>query len=93
MSSPKNPAFFLCAWEVADISAVQALERGDASPEQQKRALNWIIRSAAATYDNTFFPGQPDASAFSAGRRFVGLELVKLLHLNPSAFIKDKHNA
>jgi hypothetical protein len=71
---------------------MQALQRGDASPEQQRRALDWIIRVGATTYDSTFFPGEPDASAFAQGRRFVGLEVVKLLKVVPHAFVKDRSN-
>lgn len=90
MTKKAIPPFFAAPWEVADASAFQALQRGDASPEQQKRALDWLIRVGAATYNTTFFPGAPDASAFAEGRRFVGTEIVKLLAINTSAFIKDK---
>jgi hypothetical protein len=90
MTKKVIPPYFDAPWEVADASAFQALQRGDASPEQQKRSLDWLIRIGAATYNATFFPGQQDASAFAEGRRFVGLEVVKLLSVNPQAFIKDK---
>ena len=93
MTKKAVPPFFAAPWEVADASAFQALQRGDASPEQQQRALDWLIKVGAATYNATFFPGAPDASAFAEGRRFVGLEVVKLLSVNPQAFIKDKANA
>lgn len=89
----KVPAFFECHWEPTDISAVRALERGDASPDQQQRALAWFINHAAKTYDSTFIPGSPDASAFAEGRRFVGLQTVMLLKLNASAFTKEQTNA
>jgi len=94
MSKPasKAPPFLYCPWEVADAGALQALARGDASAEQQRRALDWVVRVAAGTYNATFHPGQPDASAFAEGRRFVGLEVVKLLNLNLSAFRKDDQN-
>lgn len=90
--SKTTPPYFLAPWEPADASAMQALERGEATPEQQKRALSWIINVGAATYNQSFVPGQQDASAFAEGRRFVGLQLVKLLHVNPQAFVKDKTN-
>lgn len=90
--SKTTPPYFLAPWEPADASAMQALERGEASPEQQKRALAWIINVGAGTYNQSFVPGQQDASAFAEGRRFVGLQLVKLLHVNPQAFVKDKTN-
>lgn len=92
MTTKAVPPYFAAPWEVADASAFQSLQRGDASPEQQKRALDWLIRVGAATYNATFFPGSPDASAFAEGRRYVGLEVIKLLSVNTSAFVKDKAN-
>lgn len=74
----KPPAF-----EDADVAAFQALQRGNANPEQQKRALAWVIEKAAGTYDLSYRPGaegQRDTD-FAEGRRFVGLQLVKLLKL------------
>lgn len=83
---PKAPASYLPAsWDNADVSAVQALHRGDATPEQQQRALKWIIEAASATYDMSFRPGGQDGereTAFAEGRRFVGSQVIKLLRLN-----------
>lgn len=69
-------------WEMADVSAVQALSRGDASPDAQKRALKWIIERAAMTYDQSFVPGQADVTHFIEGRRSVGNQIVKLLKID-----------
>lgn len=91
--STKAPAFFACDWEPADASALQALQRGEASPEQQKRALDWFITHAAGAYNVSFVPGSQDASAFMEGRRYAGLQAVKLLKILPSAFTKDRNNA
>lgn len=84
-AKPKREPWHPAQWELADASAIQALSRGDASPEQQRRALQWIITAAAMTYDETFTPGQSDVSDFLQGRRSVGLQVVKLLHLNTGA--------
>ena len=67
-------------WEPADAYALQALAKGIANEGQQKRALDWIIRSAG-TYDVTFFAGQLDCTHFAEGSRHVGLQIVKLLNL------------
>jgi hypothetical protein len=72
-------------WELADASALQALMRGDAGPEQQKRALRWVIEGAAGTYEEVMVPREPDTSAYLMGRRSVGLQIVKLLHVNVPA--------
>ena len=63
--------------------AIQALSQGNANDGQQKIALDWIIRVAAATYDEPFRPGQPDVRDYMLGRRSVGLAIVKLLNLKP----------
>jgi hypothetical protein len=76
-------------WENSDAAAVQALYRGDATADQQRRALTWILETAAATYDMSFRPGGLDgarASDFAEGRRFVGNQIRKLIVLNLSAF-------
>lgn len=75
-------------WEVADAAALQALIRGDASEHQQQRAVNWIIYNAAGTYDLEYRT-EPRDHAFASGRRFVGLQIVKMLKLNTAAF-KEK---
>lgn len=69
-------------WDKADAGALKALSRGDASPDQQKRALGYVINALAGTYDMTYRPESDRDSAFAEGRRFVGLQIVKLLNLN-----------
>lgn len=68
-------------YELADAQAIQALVRGEADAGQQQRALNWIINRAAGTYDADYRQDGRD-HAFVSGRRFVGLQVVKLLKLN-----------
>ena len=67
----------------ADAAAIQALGRGSASTDQQKRALDWIITKCCATYDMSYRPGEDGVrdTAFAEGRRFVGLQVVKLLKI------------
>lgn len=77
---PYSPA----SYTDADIAALQALQRGDATPEQQQRAIDWIVNQAAATYDLEYRPDSRD-HAFCSGRRFVGLQIVKMLKLNLAA--------
>ena len=78
----KPPPFFTAPYGVADAAALQAVARGNADATQQKRALDWIINVACATYQISFQPGMPDATAFMDGRRYAGTEIVKLLKLN-----------
>ena len=88
----KAEAWYPPDWELADASAIQALERGEATPEQQKRALKWIVETASSTYDLSYRPESERDTAFAEGRRFVGLNIVKLLKLQLS-LLRRKENA
>lgn len=92
-------------YEQRDVRAVQALaqyamgaerpfppgeEPPVPSPQDVKCALDWIIKTAAGTYDEPFEAGQPDVVNYMLGRRSVGLAIVKLMSLRPAIFDKDK---
>jgi len=92
LTATKKPArqpWHPAEWEIPDAAALQAMSRGDATPEQQRRALAWIINHAAMTYDETFVPGQADVSDFLAGRRNVGTQIVKLLKVQTNLLKKQ----
>lgn len=75
-------------YEIADVSAIQALMIGEATPEQQKRAMFWIVEKACATYQPSFWPGGEEGQRntdFAEGKRFVGNSIVKMTKLNVSA--------
>ena len=80
----KNGAFKPPEYDKADVTAIQQLEQGTANPDLQKRALEWIIKEVCKTYDLSYRPGDTHETALAEGRRFVGLEIVKMLKLNPS---------
>ncbi len=83
---PWHPA----PYEIADLCAIKGLAAGTASPEQQQRALKWIIESVCATYELSYRPTGDRDTAFAEGRRFVGLQLVKALHLDVSILRKNE---
>ena len=89
--SKKIPGWFRCDYELADATALQALEAGTANDEQQKRALTWIIHNAAAAYEVAWEPDNERASSFEAGRRYVGIEIIKMLKINTNA-LRRKQN-
>jgi hypothetical protein len=79
-------------WDLPDLAAVQALIRGDASPEQQQRFVAYLVNDICKTYDLSFRPedaGGTRGTDFHEGRRFVGLMVVKMSRLNASAFRKN----
>lgn len=78
-------------YEPADAYAFQALARGDASPELQKRALRWLIEKAAASYDLSFSHENHSLTDFAEGRRFVGLQVIKLLQIDTNKLSRTTH--
>lgn len=82
------PPFLPAPYELADLSAVQAVARGEADGQQQKRALKWIIEQACDTYGLGWHPDGPHAASFVAGRRFSGMQVVKAVNVNISLLRK-----
>ena len=83
------PPYLPPEWLPADASAIQALVRGDATPEQQHRAINWVVYAAAATNDLEYRTEDRD-HAFASGRRFVGLQINKMIGINVNAIVNAK---
>ncbi len=73
-----------------DVRAIQSLVQGDATPDEQQRALRWIIEQAAAVYDEPFRPGNADTVAYMLGRRSVGLAIIKLMKLSTRVFDQEE---
>ena len=79
-AAPWKPA----PYEIADASAIQALARGDANPDQQRRALDWIIYGACRLRDEPYRPGGAEGerdTAFALGQANVGRQIAKLMTL------------
>jgi hypothetical protein len=74
---------------LADVVAIKAVNRGDASPEQQQRALNWIMKNACHIGGISFVENNPHLTSFNEGKRFIGLQLM-LMITEPIESFKDK---
>jgi len=85
-AAPYIPVDYLAA----DAAAIQALMIGEAEPEQQKRALAFIINNIAGTYQFNYYPSERD-TAFALGRTFVGQQIVKLTKVNVSTLRSDEN--
>ena len=72
-----------------EVNAIRALYDGKANARQQKLILPYIIR-AAGTHDLSYRPGDPHATAFAEGKRFVGTTLVWMLKSAPTRTDPDK---
>lgn len=83
---PKGSEPWLPApYKLPDVGALQALDRGDAEADQQRRALTFIIETICKTYDLSYRPDSERDTAFAEGKRYVGTQIVKLLKLNMKA--------
>lgn len=69
------------AYDDTHVAAIQAMATGTATAGQQQDALRWIVEAAADTYGLSFRANDPTGTAFAEGRRFVGLQIVKLSKL------------
>lgn len=76
------PADQPAGFELPDIAAVQAVYHGTGTPEQQKRAMEWVIKQAAQIGGQSYRAGDSHATAFSEGRRFVGAQILSLLAMS-----------
>lgn len=85
-NAPWKPA----QWDKADANAIRALSAGEADAEQQRRALDWIIKQACGTYEMHYFPSDRDTS-FALGKAFPGQQIVKLINLHPRFVRSDEH--
>ena len=68
----------------ADVRAIQDLEQGKATADQQKHVLDFIINNICMTYHPTYGDNDRDSN-FLNGRRFVGLEIINCLKLSAAA--------
>lgn len=94
---PRTPAWHPVDYTSRMVYAVQALAAGTAAADQQREALDWIINTVAGTYEISFrseSDGGDRETAYAEGRRFVGLQLVKLINMTPQmkAALRNKEN-
>lgn len=88
---PRDAAWMPPTYDYADVIALKALAEGNANEAQQKRALDWIITTCAGTYELSFrsdADGGERETAFAEGRRFAGMQIVKLVNMAPALLSK-----
>jgi hypothetical protein len=83
----RDPAPHIAApLERSVAAAIKAIARGEASPDQQVTALNWIISECAGTYEGVYFPESVRQSDFASGKRFVGNQIVGIINMSMAVF-------
>ena len=81
MAKPRDPAWLPAKYETRDIECIKAVAKGEGGPEEQMRAIKWIIDIAAGDGELSFRSdgdGGDRETAFAEGRRFVALQIKKL---------------
>lgn len=78
-------------YDTADAAALQALEKGIASETQQRRALTYIVTILGMAYEHTHYPDERN-TCFANGRRWVALQIVKLLRSDLKEIQQRKGN-
>ena len=75
----------------ADVVALQAWSRGEATPDQQKRSAEFILETICDRTGMSYRPGLDGDrdTAFAEGRRFVGNQIVKLVNFPLSKLNED----
>ena len=81
MPVDRDSPMMLAPYEKADAYAVRAITEGHANEGQQRRGMAWIINTLACTYDLSYRPEKPLESAFAEGKRYVGMQIVKLANI------------
>lgn len=80
MPLPEKP-WHPAPYDDADISALKAMRYGTASPEQQQRAMAWIIECASRVSTSSYDEGHPNNRDFNEGCRHVGAQVLRLANM------------
>lgn len=80
-------------WVPADAYALRACVKGEATPEQQIRAMQWII-GATRVHDEPYRDGEAGRrdTDFALGRANVGRQILKMLNLPPEVLAQVAAN-
>lgn len=79
--------------EISDAAAVKAINAGTATPEQQKRGLDWIMKGACMIGGEPFCPGEPDSSAYKMGKQSVARNILFVITEPIAKFDKQPRRA
>jgi hypothetical protein len=79
MKIDKHSPLLPAPYTAAESYAIRMLARGEATPAQQRLALDWMIHKLCRTYDEPFRPGGDGAreTDYALGKAHVGRQLVK----------------
>lgn len=73
----------------SEVAAIRALAEGGADEHQQRMAFGFILSRLCGVDAMSFWPGGEDgkrATDFAEGRRWVGIQLRRIVKLVPDRF-------
>lgn len=91
MSSKDKKYWKLPKIEFHETAAIQALNRGEATPEQQQAALKCIIEKISGYYDEPFCPDNASVTSYHCGRRSVATLTLKEIAIDLQK-LKQRNN-
>jgi len=65
-------------WDDADAEAFKRLNLGTASPEQQQRAMHWLVFASGFT-GPSYVPGDPYAAGHGEGKRWLMIQIDRMI--------------
>lgn len=78
------------------VVALQCVAAGTATEDQQRMFMRWLIDDICMVGNLSFSPDSVRESDFGEGRRFVGLQIGKIIRLNVANYYakedKEKQN-
>ena len=87
---PKAEPWKPSDYDITEIGAVQAVAYGRATEEQQRRAFKYMVEMLCGTYDLSYRSANPHDTSFAEGKRFVGLQLVKMANPKTLQLVRKK---
>lgn len=75
---PRTPPWHHATWAPDDIYAIKALSKGEATPDQQIRAMAWIVQDVSGLKEEPFRSdgeGGDRDTAFALGRLYVARQI------------------
>ena len=61
------------------VLAIKGMAEGKADERQQILLRDFMLNDLCATYEPSYFPASERDSTFAEGRRYVGLQLTKMI--------------
>lgn len=77
---------------IAEVQAFQALRAGNATADQQRMALEWLLVACCRVNDLQYRPGADGErdTVFALGMRYPGQQVIKLLNINVAAMQRKR---